>query len=102
MLLPKKIAVFIIRMYQALHGSFYMGCCRFEPSCSHYAVEAIETRGVGMGILLTAFRIARCQPFCKGGWDPVPVGRVGSFMVSTGEAHSAPITLATNNSRRIT
>ncbi|MDB5051270.1 MAG: hypothetical protein JWO30_4341 [Fibrobacteres bacterium] len=72
MFVVKKIAIFIIRMYQALHGSFYMGCCRFEPSCSHYAVEAIETRGVAKGILLAAFRIARCQPFCKGGWDPVP------------------------------
>lgn len=104
MSLPKKIAVFIIRMYQALHGSFYLGCCRFEPSCSHYAVEAIESRGLGMGILLSAFRIARCHPFCKGGWDPVPVGPAGSFEVpvKTHVAHSAPITLATNNSRRIT
>ncbi len=70
--LPKRSALLLIRMYQALHGSFYLGCCRFEPSCSHYAAEAIETRGLGMGILLSAWRIARCQPFCKGGWDPVP------------------------------
>ena len=70
--LPKAFAILLIRMYQALHGSFFMGVCRFEPTCSHYAVEAIETRGLGMGILLTAGRIARCQPFCKGGWDPVP------------------------------
>ena len=68
----KRLAILLIRMYQALHGSFFMGVCRFEPTCSHYAVEAIETRGLGMGILLTAGRIARCQPFCKGGWDPVP------------------------------
>ena len=72
MFLIKGLAIFLIRMYQALHGSFFMGVCRFEPTCSHYAVEAIETRGLGKGILLTAFRIARCQPFCKGGWDPVP------------------------------
>ncbi len=70
--IPKGIAILLIRMYQALHGSFFMGVCRFEPTCSHYAVEAIETRGLGMGILLAAGRIARCQPFCKGGWDPVP------------------------------
>ena len=68
----KWIAIFFIRMYQALHGSFYMGCCRFEPTCSHYAVEAIETHGVAKGVMLSTFRIARCQPFCKGGWDPVP------------------------------
>ncbi|MDB5103353.1 MAG: hypothetical protein JWP91_1042 [Fibrobacteres bacterium] len=76
MLLVRTLAIFIIRMYQALHGSFYLGCCRFEPSCSHYAVEAIESHGVGRGILLSAFRIARCHPFCKGGWDPVPAGPV--------------------------
>ena len=68
-------AVSLIRIYQSLHGAFYTGCCRFEPSCSHYAVEAIETRGLGMGILLSAWRIARCQPFCKGGFDPVPAPR---------------------------
>ncbi|MEO7426051.1 MAG: membrane protein insertion efficiency factor YidD [Fibrobacteria bacterium] len=68
----KSSLVFLIRIYQALHGSFFIGCCRFEPTCSHYAVEAIETRGMGRGLLLTAFRIARCHPFCKGGWDPVP------------------------------
>lgn len=72
----KRPAILLIRMYQALHGSFFMGVCRFEPTCSHYAVEAIETRGLGLGILLTAGRIARCQPFCKGGWDPVPQGPV--------------------------
>jgi uncharacterized protein len=69
---PRALAIFTIRMYQALHGSFYMGCCRFQPTCSHYAVEAIDTHGVGKGVLLSAYRIARCQPFCKGGWDPVP------------------------------
>jgi uncharacterized protein len=83
--IPKGIVILLIRMYQALHGSFFMGVCRFEPTCSHYAVEAIETRGLGMGILLTAGRIARCQPFCKGGWDPVPQSPVPAGPVrSTG------------------
>jgi uncharacterized protein len=68
----KWLAILLIRMYQALHGSFFMGCCRFQPTCSHYAVEAIQTRGLGTGLALTAYRLARCQPFCKGGWDPVP------------------------------
>jgi putative membrane protein insertion efficiency factor len=73
--LPRHAAVLLIRIYQSVHGAFFMGCCRFQPSCSHYAVEAIETRGLGMGILLSAWRIARCHPFCKGGFDPVPVPR---------------------------
>lgn len=67
--------LFAIRCYQALHGSFFWGTCRFHPTCSQYAIEAIETRGVGTGILLTAWRILRCQPFCKGGWDPVPTSK---------------------------
>lgn len=68
----RKVAVFFVRMYQAMQASFYTGSCRFHPTCSHYAIEAFETRGFFMGFALTAYRILRCQPFCKGGWDPVP------------------------------
>ncbi len=64
--------VFLIRCYQALHGSFFHGVCRFHPTCSQYAIEAIETRGLLTGAGLAAWRIARCHPFCKGGFDPVP------------------------------
>ena len=68
----KHIAIFFIRMYQSLQASFYLGACRFHPTCSHYAVEAFEKRGFFTGLWLTAYRLVRCQPFCKGGWDPVP------------------------------
>ena len=71
-MLWRKPAIFLIRMYQAVHGSFFHGVCRFHPTCSQYAIEAIETRGLGTGLALIAWRIARCQPFCQGGWDPVP------------------------------
>jgi putative membrane protein insertion efficiency factor len=77
-LLLRKLIVIFIRAYQALHGSFFIGVCRFEPTCSHYAVEAIETRGLAAGLSLALFRIARCHPFCKGGWDPVPPPPSGS------------------------
>ena len=46
--------------------------CRFYPTCSEYAMQAIEIHGVVKGILLGAWRILRCNPFCKGGIDPVP------------------------------
>jgi putative membrane protein insertion efficiency factor len=49
--------------------------CRFEPSCSAYAVEAVRTRGALVGAWLTVRRIVRCHPFCQGGFDPVPRGR---------------------------
>lgn len=48
------------------------GCCRFEPSCSHYAEQAVRQHGVGRGLWLAARRLARCHPFHAGGYDPVP------------------------------
>lgn len=62
----------LIRAYQAVHGSFFRGTCRFHPTCSQYAYEAIEARGLFMGLTLAAWRILRCQPLCRGGFDPVP------------------------------
>ncbi len=65
----------LIRAYQAVHGSFFHGTCRFHPTCSHYALEAIETRGLTAGLALSAWRILRCQPFARGGYDAVPPHR---------------------------
>ncbi len=48
-------------------------CCRFTPTCSGYALEAFEKRGFFVGMILTVSRIARCNPFCAGGYDPVPL-----------------------------
>ena len=67
--------VFLIRVYQAVHGSFFHGVCRFHPTCSNYAIEAIETRGLVAGTALAAWRILRCQPLSRGGYDPVPAPR---------------------------
>lgn len=47
--------------------------CRFHPHCSAYAREAIETHGALRGAGLSAWRLLRCQPFCRGGYDPVPI-----------------------------
>lgn len=68
----KFLALVLIRIYQGVHLAFFRGSCRFHPSCSEYAAQAIEAHGVGRGILLGSWRILRCQPFAKGGWDPVP------------------------------
>lgn len=71
----KHIALLLIRIYQGVHLAFFRDCCRFHPTCSEYAAEAIDTHGLIKGVLLGSWRILRCQPFCKGGWDPVPPRR---------------------------
>jgi len=50
----------------------WMNCCRFYPSCSEYSALAIEKHGALIGLLLTIYRLLRCQPYCKSGYDPVP------------------------------
>lgn len=69
----KKVMIFLIRTYQVtLSPRFSHGACRFTPTCSQYALEAIEIHGVFKGTALALWRILRCNPFCKGGYDPVP------------------------------
>lgn len=69
---PKLILKGAVRVYQAVHPAFFSGSCRFYPTCSHYALEALETHGALRGTVLTASRIWRCQPFYPAGHDPVP------------------------------
>ena len=66
------VMIFLIRIYQKAISPYLPCQCRFEPSCSHYAIDAFRKRGFWMGMLLTAWRLMRCQPFCKCGFDPVP------------------------------
>lgn len=62
----------IIRLYRYLISPLFAPSCRFYPSCSAYALEAVESRGVLRGTLLTIKRILKCHPFNVGGYDPVP------------------------------
>jgi putative membrane protein insertion efficiency factor len=68
----RALILALIRIYQALFSPLFAGCCRFTPSCSEYAREAVERHGSLKGSLLSAWRILRCQPLCAGGHDPVP------------------------------
>ena len=71
--LIKRAMIFLIRTYQTtLSPRFSGGACRYTPTCSQYAIEAIEVHGVFKGSLLAARRILRCNPFFKGGYDPIP------------------------------
>jgi putative membrane protein insertion efficiency factor len=68
----KWILAFLVRLYQVLVSPILPPSCRFVPSCSEYAREALLKHGVLRGIALAARRIARCHPFHPGGYDPVP------------------------------
>jgi putative membrane protein insertion efficiency factor len=72
----RRAALWPIALYQRwLSPLKRMPTCRFAPTCSSYAAEAIVRRGVVVGLALTLWRIVRCNPLCAGGFDPVPPGR---------------------------
>ena len=69
-----KLLVFAVHAYRVTLGPLLGGACRFSPSCSSYAIEALERHGALEGSALGVRRILRCHPFCAGGYDPVPTG----------------------------
>lgn len=68
----QRAALALLRAYRAVLSPLLGQRCRFHPSCSVYASEAITRFGAWRGALLAVFRIGRCQPLCEGGIDPVP------------------------------
>lgn len=70
-----KILIKLIELYRKNISPRKIPCCRFTPTCSAYAIEAIKKRGAFVGTLLSIRRILRCNPLCKGGYDPVPEKR---------------------------
>ena len=68
----KKLLIKLIRFYQRRISPAKPPCCRFIPTCSSYAIEAIEVHGAFKGFFLALYRFLRCNPLCKGGYDPVP------------------------------
>jgi putative membrane protein insertion efficiency factor len=68
----KKILIKLIKVYQKYLSPLKRTCCPYTPTCSNYGLEAIEKYGVFKGGLLAMWRILRCNPFSKGGYDPVP------------------------------
>jgi putative membrane protein insertion efficiency factor len=70
--LPRRLLVLAIRFYRWTLSPLLGPACRFEPSCSHYAAEAIERHGAARGLWLAARRVGRCHPLGSSGYDPVP------------------------------
>jgi putative membrane protein insertion efficiency factor len=67
-----KLAMGLIKLYQNTVSRILPHVCRFQPTCSRYALEAIKRYGLVRGSWLAAKRIIRCNPFSEGGYDPVP------------------------------
>ena len=67
-----RLLLICIRAYQLLLSPLLGSNCRFTPSCSHYAIDALTTHGIARGTWLSLRRIARCHPWHPGGFDPVP------------------------------
>jgi uncharacterized protein len=68
----KSIVLHSIRVYQLAISPLLLSSCRFYPTCSAYCEEAIDRYGLRHGLRLSVHRLARCHPWCKGGYDPVP------------------------------
>ena len=71
----KTLCILIIRFYRKFISPLKPPCCRFTPTCSSYALEAFEEWGFFRGACLSFMRILRCNPFCRGGFDPVPINK---------------------------
>jgi len=67
----KHLAIFLLRCYQRLLSPLLPQSCKFEPTCSAYAIEAFRKKGFFRGAALTAWRLLRCNPWSRGGFDPV-------------------------------
>ena len=68
----QKLLIGIVKGYRLFLSPWLGSACRFEPTCSVYALDALKQHGAGIGSYLTLKRIGRCQPWCNGGHDPVP------------------------------
>lgn len=69
----RSLLMLLVRGYRLLLSPWLGSSCRFEPSCSAYALQALEAHGAAAGSYLTMARLVRCHPWCAGGHDPVPV-----------------------------
>jgi hypothetical protein len=68
----KRLLIALVRAYRLLLSPWLGSACRFEPTCSRYAIDSLERHGALGGSMLAGWRLLRCHPWCAGGFDPVP------------------------------
>ena len=76
---PRRLLILLVKGYRLFLSAWIGNVCRFTPSCSAYSLESLERHGAVAGSYLTVRRLARCQPWCRGGHDPVPDRVPGLF-----------------------
>ena len=100
---PRQALMAVVLAYRYTLKPWLGNACRFEPTCSAYALQALERHGALRGVALSGWRLARCHPWCDGGFDPVPEtatgGRPGLFTrllpaAATAAGPAAPATTA--------
>ena len=72
-MIVQRFLMGLVRVYRLVLSPWLGSSCRFEPTCSVYALDALSSHGAAAGAYLTLHRLVRCGPWCKGGHDPVPV-----------------------------
>lgn len=80
--LPRNLAIAIMLAYRKLISPLYGEVCRYYPSCSRYSLEAYQQRGFMFGVVLTVWRLIRCNPWSQGGVDDVPPARTPNFVIT--------------------
>jgi len=85
--LPQRVTLHLLRGYKAIVSPLFPPACRYVPTCSEYAIEAVERFGVLRGGLLALGRLLRCHPFVKGGYDPVVKRARSCEEISSGGRH---------------
>lgn len=87
--LAQRVLVGAVKFYRLMLSPWLGSACRFEPTCSAYALAALESHGAVAGAYLTTRRLLRCHPWCAGGCDPVPAPRQNSGALVPAAAPSA-------------
>ncbi|MFV0434625.1 MAG: membrane protein insertion efficiency factor YidD [Leucobacter sp.] len=80
--LPRNLAIVVMQAYRKVVSPLYGDVCRYYPSCSRYSLEAYQQRGFVAGIVLTVWRLLRCNPYSRGGVDDVPARRHPNFVIN--------------------
>lgn len=95
--LPQRLLIALVLGYRLFFKAWLGNSCRFEPSCSQYALDALRRHGAAGGSALTAARLLRCHPWCAGGPDPVPAAGLFTSLIE----RVSPATAAAKTAKKL-